>query len=135
MRRRRSGIAPTLRESSRPKSSWVASLCRVIAAPPPVRPAGNCEAMLAQAVRLFRGGSTVVKAPQIFDPQFVKASSNRHTAEQESKPHPKEATMTDMALQGSLEPALPSATRPNLDKGFNPLTMILFFGALAGGLL
>ena len=43
--------------------------------------------------------------------------------------------MTDMALQGSLEPALPSATRPNLDKGFNPLTMILFFGALAGGLL
>ena len=43
--------------------------------------------------------------------------------------------MTDMALQGSLEPALPSSTRPNLDKGFNPLTAIIFFGILAGGLL
>src|SRR5271166_6315173 len=42
--------------------------------------------------------------------------------------------MTDFALQGSLEPALPSK-RPNLDKGFNPLTMILFFGVLAAGLL
>src|SRR5690349_20529024 len=47
--------------------------------------------------------------------------------------------MTDMALPGSLEPAIPStspsATRPKLDKGFNPLTMILFFGVLAEGLL
>jgi PiT family inorganic phosphate transporter len=43
--------------------------------------------------------------------------------------------MTDMALPGSLEPAIPSATRPNLDKGFNPLTMILFLGILAAGLL
>src|SRR5262249_50588709 len=43
--------------------------------------------------------------------------------------------MTDMALPGSLEPAIPSVRRPNLDKGFNPLTMIIFFGALAGGLL
>ena len=43
--------------------------------------------------------------------------------------------MTDMALQGSLEPALPSSTRPNLDKGFNPLTAILFFGILACGFL
>ena len=25
------------------------------------------------------------------------------------------------------------AARPNLDKGFNPLTMILFFGVLAAG--
>jgi hypothetical protein len=38
--------------------------------------------------------------------------------------------MTDMALPGSLEPALPSATRPNLDKGFNPFTMILFVDVL-----
>jgi hypothetical protein len=29
--------------------------------------------------------------------------------------------MTDFALPGSIEPAV---TRPNLDKGFNPLTMI-----------
>jgi len=44
--------------------------------------------------------------------------------------------MTDMALQGS--PALPSSSsskRPNLDKGFNPITAIIFFGMLAGGLL
>ena len=39
--------------------------------------------------------------------------------------------MTDMALPGSLEPAIPSATRPNLDSGFNPLTLVLFFGLLA----
>src|SRR5476649_1765941 len=42
--------------------------------------------------------------------------------------------MTDFALQGSLEPARLSG-RPNLDKGFNPLTMILFFWVLAAGLL
>ena len=36
--------------------------------------------------------------------------------------------MTDLALPGSIEPAI---KRPNLDKGFNPLTMILFFGVLA----
>jgi inorganic phosphate transporter, PiT family len=40
--------------------------------------------------------------------------------------------MADLALPGSIEPA---AHRPNLDKGFNPLTMILFGGILAGGLL
>src|SRR5579863_823540 len=46
--------------------------------------------------------------------------------------------MTDFALDqkisgtdgGSIEPA----SRPNLDKGFNPLTMIIFFGILAAGL-
>jgi inorganic phosphate transporter, PiT family len=40
--------------------------------------------------------------------------------------------MTDLALPGSIEPA---AHRPDLNKGFNPLTMILFAGVLAGGLL
>jgi inorganic phosphate transporter, PiT family len=40
--------------------------------------------------------------------------------------------MADFALPGSIEPA---AKRPYLDKGFNPLTMILFGGILAGGLL
>jgi PiT family inorganic phosphate transporter len=47
--------------------------------------------------------------------------------------------MTDFALNqnvsgtdgGSIEPA----SRPNLDKGFNPLTMIIFFGILAAGLV
>lgn len=41
--------------------------------------------------------------------------------------------MTDFALNqtGPVQPA----SRPNLDKGFNPLTMILFFGILAAGLL
>ena len=37
--------------------------------------------------------------------------------------------MTDFALPGSIEPAV---KRPNLDKGFNPLTMILFGGILGG---
>lgn len=44
--------------------------------------------------------------------------------------------MADITLNqgmdgGSIEPA----SRPNLDKGFNPLTLILFFGILAAGLL
>ena len=43
--------------------------------------------------------------------------------------------MTDFALPGSLEPARPSSARPDLDKGFNPLTAILFFAGLGGGLL
>jgi inorganic phosphate transporter, PiT family len=46
--------------------------------------------------------------------------------------------MTDFAFDqkisgtdgGTIEPA----SRPNLDKGFNPLTMIIFFGILAAGL-
>lgn len=44
--------------------------------------------------------------------------------------------MTDFALNESIDgrPVQP-ASRPNLDKGFNPLTMILFFGVLAVGLL
>jgi len=48
------------------------------------------------------------------------------------------SNMTDFALNqnisetdgGPIEPA----SRPNLDKGFNPLTMIIFFGILAAGL-
>ncbi len=43
--------------------------------------------------------------------------------------------MTDTALQAPpIEPARPSS-RPNLDKGFNPLTGIIFFGVLAAGFL
>src|SRR6201988_5150320 len=45
--------------------------------------------------------------------------------------------MTDITLNtpvGDQAPIQP-ASRPNLDKGFNPLTMILFFGVLAAGLL
>jgi PiT family inorganic phosphate transporter len=45
--------------------------------------------------------------------------------------------MTDFTFNPSLsgnEPIEP-ASRPNLDKGFNPLTLILFFGILAGGVL
>src|SRR6516165_8677128 len=49
------------------------------------------------------------------------------------------AAMTDFALNQTMRgtdggPIQP-ASRPNLDKGFNPLTMILFFGILAAGLL
>ncbi|KRR01830.1 nuclease PIN [Bradyrhizobium jicamae] len=45
--------------------------------------------------------------------------------------------MTDMALNSTMGDATPvqPASRPNLDKGFNPLTLILFFGILAAGLL
>ena len=43
--------------------------------------------------------------------------------------------MSDMAMQAPpIEPAAKSS-RPNLDKGFNPLTAIIFFGMLAAGLL
>src|SRR5882757_62256 len=45
--------------------------------------------------------------------------------------------MTDMTLNSSMAEGAPiqPAARPNLDKGFNPLTMVLFFGILAAGLL
>jgi PiT family inorganic phosphate transporter len=45
--------------------------------------------------------------------------------------------MTDITLNSSITDGAPiqPASRPNLDKGFNPLTMILFFGILAAGLL
>src|SRR6187402_1322622 len=45
--------------------------------------------------------------------------------------------MTDVAFDGAVADGAPiqPASRPNLDKGFNPLTMILFFGILAAGVL
>src|SRR6201993_3201409 len=44
--------------------------------------------------------------------------------------------MTDMTVNSALgEAPVQPAARPNLDKGFNPLPMILFFGILAAGLL
>src|SRR6478752_1615747 len=45
--------------------------------------------------------------------------------------------MTDFTANQSISggAAVEPASRPNLDKGFNPLTMILFFGILAAGLL
>src|SRR5579872_5879716 len=44
--------------------------------------------------------------------------------------------MTDFAFDQSIDgrPIQPAA-RPNLDKGFNPLTIIIFFGTLAAGLM
>src|ERR1700735_5552671 len=46
--------------------------------------------------------------------------------------------MTDFALtqnvSGTDDGPIQPASRPNLDKGFNPLTMIIFFGILAAGL-
>ena len=42
--------------------------------------------------------------------------------------------MTDVALGGAVGTAA-SSSRPALDKGFNPLTAIIFFGILAAGLL
>src|SRR5919197_4041844 len=44
--------------------------------------------------------------------------------------------MTDMTLNSALgEAPVQPAARPNLDKGFNPITLILFFGILAAGTL
>jgi PiT family inorganic phosphate transporter len=45
--------------------------------------------------------------------------------------------MTDFTLNQAISGSGPiePAARPNLDKGFNPLTLILFFGLLAGGVL
>ena len=45
--------------------------------------------------------------------------------------------MTDVAFDRGVADGAPiqPASRPNLDKGFNPLTMILFFGILAAGVL
>jgi PiT family inorganic phosphate transporter len=45
--------------------------------------------------------------------------------------------MTDFTLNQAIDQGGPvqPASRPNLDKGFNPLTMILFFGILGAGLL
>src|SRR6201988_3784139 len=44
--------------------------------------------------------------------------------------------MTDITANSALgEAPVQPASRPNLDKGFNPLTMILFFGILAAGML
>ncbi|MDB5515908.1 MAG: nuclease [Tardiphaga sp.] len=45
--------------------------------------------------------------------------------------------MTDFALNQTMgrDGPVQPASRPNLDKGFNPLTMILFFGIMAAGLL
>src|SRR3954469_14420360 len=45
--------------------------------------------------------------------------------------------MTDMTVNSALGEGAPiqPAARPNLDKGFNPLTLILFLGILAVGLL
>ena len=45
--------------------------------------------------------------------------------------------MTDFALNSSMAEGAPiqPASRPNLDKGFKQLTIILFFVILAAGLL
>src|ERR1700730_15813089 len=45
--------------------------------------------------------------------------------------------MTDFALNQTTEggATVEPAARPHLDKGFNPLTLIMFFGILAAGLL
>ena len=40
--------------------------------------------------------------------------------------------MSDIALPGSIEPA---HRGPNLDQGINPLTIILYMGVIAAGLL
>ena len=44
--------------------------------------------------------------------------------------------MTDFTMSGAMPKAQPEhSPRPHMDKGFNPITMILYFGVLAAGLL
>ena len=45
----------------------------------------------------------------------------------------KECSMSDLALPGSIEPAVRKG--PDLDSGFNPLSLILFMGVVAAALL
>jgi PiT family inorganic phosphate transporter len=40
--------------------------------------------------------------------------------------------MADIALPGSIEPA---CRGPNLDRGFNPLSLIVFLGVIAAAIL
>src|SRR5580698_603557 len=42
-------------------------------------------------------------------------------------------TMSDVALPGSIEPALTKG--PNLDSGFHPLTAVIYLGVVAAALL
>src|ERR1700681_3849712 len=44
-----------------------------------------------------------------------------------------ESTMSDMALPGSIEPALKKG--PDLDNGFHPMTGIIYLGVVAAALL
>src|SRR5499425_1465519 len=46
---------------------------------------------------------------------------------------PREASMTDIALPGSIEPA--RRRRPDLDRGFHPASGIIFLGIIAAALL
>ena len=41
----------------------------------------------------------------------------------------------NQTMDGTSGGPIQPASRPNLDKGFNPLTMIIFFGIIAAGLL
>src|SRR5271165_3293558 len=41
--------------------------------------------------------------------------------------------MSDLALPGSIEPAIRKG--PNLDSGFNPLSVVMFMGVVAAALL
>src|SRR4030088_1627366 len=67
-----------------------------------------------------------------------RLSSRLQIRRSKIKAHPvEEVSMTDFALNQTTDEGTPvqPAARPNLDKGFNPLTLILFFGILAAGLL
>src|ERR1700716_1427784 len=67
-----------------------------------------------------------------------RLSSRLQIRRSKIKTHPvEEVNMTDFALNQTTDEGTPvqPAARPNLDKGFNPLTLILFFGILAAGLL
>jgi hypothetical protein len=76
--------------------------------------------------------ASVAKAPPVGRNRAARHASVINRGQKLLLQQKGDGAMTDLALPGSIEPAV---RRPNLDKGFNPLTMILFGGILAGGLL
>src|SRR5262245_42045071 len=68
-------------------------------------------------------------------PEGLSSARQRSVAQFLRSSHFGGHSMADTALQAPpIEPAAKSS-RPNLDKGFNPLTGIIFFGVLAAGFL
>src|SRR4030088_1418096 len=84
----------------------------------------------ARADLISAAANRLRKSPRLSSRLQIRRSKIKaHTVE--------EVSMTDFALNQTTDEGAPvqPAARPNLDKGFNPLTLIVFFGILAAGLL
>src|SRR5882757_1231144 len=91
----------------------------------PARLAPGCNATRGgQARRLFPLAGFV-------ENRGISTACHMHRSKSEALGQ--ESTMSDMALPGSIEPALRKG--PDLDKGFHPLTGIIYMGVVAAALL